>query len=183
MEKLFTRFIVVLLLSSPVLAQDSLCVFDLKGAAYLKIQASLEPLGKGSFVGKQSILMLQETDVTAIDASGRAYQLKGSGEYPYKEILKNKVLEKGGSLTAKYFKLIWDEFLNKENDKIVIGGVFRGEIPMIYPPDSAMVLNRSITFKWEPLWETEMSYFFFRNNDTDEMLKLATNGNSLTLYK
>ena len=183
MEQLFVRSLIILLLGSAVYAQDSLCVFDLKGSAYLKMQASIQPIGKGSFVNSKSIIMLEQTDVTAIDASGQAYQVKGSGEYPYKEILKNKVLEKGGSLTAKYFRLIWEEFMNKEQDKTIIGGVFRGEIPMVYPPDSAMVVNRSMTFEWDPLWDSETSYFFLRNKATDDLLKLATNGNELTLYK
>ena len=182
MEKLLIRCLIGLMVISPVFAQDSLCVIDLKGSAYLKMRSSMEPLGKGSFVNNKAVLMLQETDVTAIDAKGQAYQLKGSGEYPYRELLENKVLEKGGSLTAKYFKLIWEEFMNKEEDKTIIGGVFRGEIPMVYPPESAMVLDRSISFEWDKLWETELSYFFLRNKQTEEMLKLATDGQQIILY-
>ena len=183
MEKLFVRSLIGLLVMSSAFAQDSLCVFDLKGSAYLKIRTAIEPLGKGSFLNDSAVLMLNETAVTAIDSKGQAYKLNGSGEYKYRQLLKNKVLEEGSSLTAKYFKLIWDEFLNKEDDKTIIGGVFRGEIPMQFPPDSAAVLNRSITFEWDKLWESENSYVFLRNISSEEVLKLATNGNKMTLFK
>ena len=184
MAKLYFRILFFSLISSIAYGQDSLCVFKLKGSAFVKMASSMEPLKKGRFLNENATVMLPaQADFTAIDASGKAYQLTASGEYGYDQVLKHQVIDKQHSLTTKYLKFIWDELRNKSEEKTIIGGVFRGDIPMLFPNDSVSVVRGKIEFSWQPNEENGSSYFFLRNKTTEEMFKLETNGSTLGLYK
>ena len=164
-------------------AQDSLCVFKLNGSAYVKTTNKLQPLSKGKFINKNQTLILDSSSkLTAINASGEAYKVESNGQYKFKDILKLKT-QQSGSLTSKYFKVIWDEFVKKEEGSTVIGGVFRGDILMEFPKDSVMLASSKLTFSWKTNEVDSSYYVFVRNKKTDEILKLATNGNQISLYK
>ena len=146
--------------------QDSLCVFQLKGSAYLKMASTMEPLKKGRFLDDNATVLLPASaDFTAIDASGQAYKVTNSGEYHYDQLLKHPVIDKQHSLTTKYLKVIWDELRNKSQDKTIIGGVFRGDIPMLFPLDSTTIVKGKIAFEWQPFEEADHSYFFLKNSE------------------
>lgn len=184
MAKLYFRILFISLIATITYGQDSLCVFKMKGTAYLKLAASMEPLKKGRFLNPSATVMLPSSaDITAIDASGKAYQLTASGEYGYDQVLKHRVIEKQHSLTTKYLKVIWDELLNKSEEKTIIGGVFRGDIPMLFPKDSSSIVKGKIEFTWQPNEEGGPSYFFLRNKKTNDLFKIETNGSTLGLYK
>jgi hypothetical protein len=165
-------------------AQDSLCVFNLKGSAYSKIKSSFQPISKGMFITEKSTLLVNESsEITTINSKGEAYQISNAGEYKYSKILEHNTLKNAKGLTSKYLKLIWNELLKKNSGKTIIGGVFRGDILMEFPIDSASVASSKLTFKWKIDEETSQYYFFIKNIETDELIKFATNGSELSLYK
>lgn len=163
-------------------AQDSLCVFNIKGNAYTKISNRIKPIKKGSFLNSNSTLILdQSAKITAISEQGNAYRIQEDGNYKFSQVLSHKI-EDSESLTMKYLKLIWNEFTKKEPNKTIIGGVFRGDVLMEHPQDSVKWASSKITFQWKPTPDTSAYYLFIRNITTDEVLKLSTNGSQATLY-
>lgn len=164
-------------------AQDSLCVFNIKGNAYTKISNSVKPLTKGSFINRTATIFLEESSkITAINSEGEAFKIEEGGTYKFAQLLKDKV-ENSKNLTSKYLKLIWNEFTKNESTKTVIGGVFRGDVLMVHPQDSVIWASSKLTFTWNTQEDTSIYYLFIRNIATDEVLKLATNGSQVTLYK
>lgn len=165
-------------------AQDSLCVFSIKGSAYSKMMSSITPISKGMFITDKSTLLVNESsEITAINANGEAFQINKVGEYNFNTIIEQHSAENSKSLTSKYFKLIWDEFLKNRPEKTIIGGVFRGDVLMEFPKDSTKLASSKITFKWNVEDENKTYYLFVKNLSTDEIFKTATNGSELTLYK
>lgn len=164
--------------------QDSLCVFNLKGTAYSKTSKKIEPITKGVFINKAEIILLSESsELIAINAKGDAFKVDKTGEYKFNNILSKPVIKNTQGLTKKYFKIIWDQLLKKKSGKTVIGGVFRGDVLMDFPKDSIKWAGSKITFKWKTIEDTSQYYLFVKNLKTDQILKLATNGNELALYK
>lgn len=165
-------------------AQDSLCVFKVNGSAYSKLNGKLTPITKGAFISStSSVIVNKSSKITAINSKGEAFQLGQSGEYSFKKILEHKALENEKSLTSKYFKLIWDELLVENSEKTTIGGVFRGDVLMKFPLDSAKIASSKVVFKWQIEPNIAHYYLFIRNIKTDEISKMATNGSELILYK
>lgn len=142
------------------------------------------PLTKGMFIkDKSTVLVSRTTEIIAISAGGEAFQINKEGEYKYSRILKQRVIENSKGLTSKYFKLIWDELLKKSSGKTIIGGVFRGDILMEFPLDSTSMASSRLTFKWKTEDGVKQYYFFIKNVESEEVIKLATNGSELSLYK
>lgn len=169
--------------SLAVKAQDSLCVFNIKGSAYNKLDASLKSVSKGSFITKKTTLFVDKfTKIVAIDSNGEAYKIDADGNYNFDDIKKFKT-RNYQSLTAKYLKLIWDEFINSNSDKTIIGGVFRGAVLMTHPKDSVKWASSKITLQWKKEGEVYEYFVFIRNIKTNRILKLSTNGSKISLYK
>ena len=165
-------------------AQDSLCVFTIKGSAYSKVTSSLKPLTKGMFISDKSTLLVNEsTEITAINSEGKAFQISKAGEYRYSKIIEHSAIKNAKGLTSKYFKLIWDELLKKKSGKTIIGGVFRGDVLMEFPADSSKLASSKLTFRWTKDENISQYYVFIKNLKTEEILKLSTNGSELSLYK
>lgn len=164
-------------------AQDSLCVFNIKGNAYCKISDSLKTLTIGAFITNKTTLIVDNfTKIVAVSARGETYKIEASGNYNFDAIKKLKT-NNAQSLTTKYFKLIWDEFLNGSPNKSVMGGVFRGDILMEYPRDSTKWASSKITLQWKTVREISEYFIFIRNTKTGQILKLSTNGSQISLYK
>ncbi len=165
-------------------AQDSLCVFKVKGTAYCKQSNVLKPLSKGTFIPKSSNLILAESaEITAIDSKGEAFKIDKAGEYKFSKILQHKAIKNAQGLTTKYLKLIWDELTKKGSGKTIIGGVYRGDILMEFPIDSTKTASSKLSFSWKKQNEDANYFIFIRNIETDEVYKFSTNGTTLTLYK
>lgn len=165
-------------------AQDSLCVFNVKGSVYRKLTNTLKPLTKGMFISKKSTLLVSDSaEITTINSEGRAFQINEAGEYKYKSILEHNTLKNAKGLTSKYFKLIWNELIKNNSGKTIIGGVFRGDVIMESPIDSTKTASSKLTFKWKVDEELSQCYLFIKNTETEDVLKLATNGSELSLYK
>lgn len=177
--------IVLLCLSTAILyAQDSLCVYKTKTGILLNDNGNKRPLNKGDYLNTNSIIYITTlSEVMLINSEGEAFNIKNAGTYSYKNILKNKALDDQKSLTSKYFKLIWDELLNKNSNKTVIGGVFRGDILMESPRDSVKVASSRITFRWKSVTDASLYFIIIRGKDSETVNKFAINGNKFALYK
>jgi hypothetical protein len=163
-------------------AQDSLCVFNIKGSAYNKISNGIKVVTKGSFITSKTTLIVSEfTKIVAINSIGDAYKIEADGNYNFDEIIMCK-MNASKNLTTKYFKLIWSEFTKKKSNKTIIGGVFRGNFLMEYPKDSVKWASSKITLQWKTEREISEYFVFVRNLKTNKILKLSTNGSQLSLY-
>ena len=183
MEKSFT-IILIGLFSLVVNAQDSLCVFKIDGVALAKFDNAKKPIKKGDFLDeKNTVYLTSPSHLTLINSNGEAFKLADVGAYSYNDILKNKHVENQKSLTSKYFKMIWKELTNKDAGKTIIGGVFRGDVLMQFPKDSAMVASSKLTLKWRTETDSTEYFVFIKNKETDQILKLATNGSEISVYK
>ena len=175
--------IVICCFSLTMNAQDSLCVFNIKGSAYHKILNAIKPVTKGSFITSKTTLIVNKfAKIVAINSKGEAYKIEAVGNYNFNDIIKCKI-KASKSLTVQYLKLIWNEFINKKSGKTVIGGVFRGGVLMEYPKDSVQLASSKITLQWKTEGEISEYFVFVRNLKTNEILKLSTNGSELSLYK
>lgn len=190
MEQLF-RFIIALLsivFSYSLQAQNSLCVYAIKGSITVERSGKYMTLKKGDIINTSDKVKIGEkSQITAIDNSGSTYLFSEPGRYDFKKLVTSNPQKNTSGLTSKYFRYIWQELTHQGENKIVggvsrvVGGVYRGDGLMISPPDSAQVKNSKITFRWknESLLN---SYIFIRNKTTSEVLKIATNGSELTLF-
>ncbi|WP_370001144.1 hypothetical protein [Winogradskyella sp.] len=183
MEKSFT-LILIGLLSLVSTAQDSLCVFKIDGNALAKFDTSNKPIKKGDVLAeKNTVYLTSPSKVTLINSKGEAFKLTNAGTYHYNDILRNEYIENQKSLTSKYFKMIWKELTNKDAEKAIIGGVFRGDVLMEFPKDSAYVASNKLTLKWKTENDSTEYFIFIKNIKTDQILKLATNGSEISVYK
>ena len=184
MEKFRGALIVFLLLAAqPLLAQEPLCVFKTdKGIMHLANPP--KELFKGSLIKSKDVVSLPNGAVLSfIDNDGVLYKLSKPGKYSYTQLKTYKVKKDQSSLTEKYLKYLWEEMTQTSGSGTVIGGVFRGENLMLSPRDSAMVVDSKVRFTWKTDSLNNAYYFFLRNKQTQESLKLSTNGSELTLFK
>ncbi|WP_460218414.1 hypothetical protein [Psychroserpens sp. MEBiC05023] len=186
MEKSAFKFLVFLLICSQHLnAQDSLCVFKIKGVAFSKIDTLYKPLKQGTYILKHHIISLESnTSLIAINNKGNAFQINSVGDYDFLSILKHKSNIQQANLTKEYFKLVWDEITNQNSNTTIIGGVHRGETRMAYPFSNSKIVDNIIQFKWEIDSINPTSYFFLRQKDSHELLlKIATKSTSISFYE
>ncbi|WP_406685486.1 hypothetical protein N1F78_07145 [Seonamhaeicola sp. MEBiC1930] len=183
MAKLSFRLVFFLLCVQFIGAQDTLCVYKSKGTLLLENNGKLKPIKKGDFIDKYHLVNVPpHAELTAIDNSGNAYLVNVHGKYSFKNILNFKIKQKNTSFTASYFKHIWNELRSTSDEKALIAGVFRGDLLMLSPNDSCKMASSKITLKWQTLENTELYYVFLKNIETDEILKIETNGSQLALF-
>lgn len=176
--------IIVYLFTIVASAQDSLCVFKTKGATYGMAKNGLYALKKGTYIKSKSKVILDENSgLLTIDENGLSYQLDSKGTYEYATLVKAKTSKNKAGLTSKYFKIIWDEMRNKKQGSALVGGVFRGEKLMLFPQDDAKIASSKLVFSWKAIEDASNYYIFIRHPETDDILKMATTGTELTLYK
>lgn len=184
MEKFRGALIVFHLLSvQAFFAQEQLCVLKTdKGILYLGNPP--RELSKGSLINNKDVVSLPNgAMISFIDNDGVLYKLDKPGKYSYTQLKTYKVKKDQSSLTEKYLKYLWEEMTHTAGSGTVVGGVFRGENLMVLPSDSAFVVDSKVRFTWKTNSINNVHYFFLRNRQTQELLKLSTNGSELTLFK
>ena len=166
-----------------VSAQETLCVF--KTSPNIVNSASpTKALGKGTLIHTSDVITLKNGDMLSlIDKNGSLYKIDASGKYTYKQLISHKVEGDKSSLTSKYFKYLWEEMTHASGSETIIGGVFRGENLMRFPIDSALVVSSKVKFTWDIDSASTTYYFFLRNIETHTLLRLATNGSEVSLFK
>lgn len=182
MEKSIFRFLIFLCFFQYGFAQDSLCVYHIEGTIFLQSSTESKPLFKGDLLTKKDKLkLLPESQLTAIDNTGKVYTAANQGIYSFDDLLGSLQQDEHSSLTTKYFKYIWDELLNNADNPTLIAGVFRGNELMTFPKDSSFIASKKITFKWNKS-ETDLYYLFIINTQTEEVIKIETDGSQIALF-
>lgn len=167
-----------------VIGQDDLCVFETQGAGILMKEGNVSPVMKGDLINKKSTLTLgSAATLIAINKQGDAYKVMQEGDYSYKDLLQHSASKEDGSLTKKYFKLVWNEIVGATEERTIIGGVFRGEQLMTFPIDSAQIAGSKLTFQWTTEEVNSHYFLFLRNAKTDQIVKYGVSGTELTLYR
>lgn len=181
-NKLISFCIGVFLSVTTLFAQESLCVYKASGFSNTEIQPQF-PLKKGDLVSKaDKVIVTKGSSLTLIDKSGHVYTVKKAGAFSFKELLLHKETSEKTSVTAGYFKYVWEELTGSGKSETVIGGVFRGEKRMLFPIDSSKIASHQLSFKWKTD-SLHTSYFLFiKNLETDTLLKLETNGSQISLF-
>lgn len=184
MEKSIFRLLVFLcvLIFQYSYSQDSLCVYNVAGTIYLQTPSNSKTLFKGEFLTKTSALkILPDSKLIAIDNNGNSYINSTEGILSFNNLLLSKEKKGNTSLTTKYFKYVWDELLNKNNNQTLIAGVFRGDLLMKTPKDSSLIASDKLSFKWDKT-DADLYYLFIQNIQTGELLKIETDGSQISLY-
>ncbi|SHG20772.1 hypothetical protein SAMN05443549_102431 [Flavobacterium fluvii] len=184
MEKLSRLLKVIILFNlciQPLNAQNRLCIYNTKGSVVLEENPIKKEIKKGDFINKKdNVKVADKSQITALDESGQVYLIDKPGNYNFDKLLLFRKKEATTGLTSKYFKLVWQEMTQKGGKK-VIGAVYRGNNLMLSPKDSAKVKNSKITLRWKAD-SLSLNYVFIRKKESDEVLKLATNGSGLVLF-
>lgn len=183
MAKLSIRLICFLCFTNVLFSQDSLCVYKASGLAMIETQKGEKLLQKGAFIGINDIVKISpKTVITTIDDNGTAYKIHVEGTYGFNHLLNFKVKKNSSSLTASYFKYVWQELRSKGEKEVLIAGVFRGDALMEFPKDNSKLVASKISLKWQTVENENLYYVFVRNNVTEDILKIETNGSQLSLY-
>ncbi|SNR62948.1 hypothetical protein SAMN06265371_10793 [Lutibacter agarilyticus] len=183
MGKSLVGLIIVLCFFNSALAQDSLCVFEVYGTVLKTFSNSQKTLSKGGLIkSKESLQVLQKSQITAIDNKGNVYFINEEGSYSFNELLNFYQKKQNSGLTANYLKYIWLELLNKSAGQTMIAGVFRGEVLMQFPKNKTKLASSKITLKWDLEIDEPYYYVFVKNLTTGESVKFETNGSELSLY-
>ena len=54
---------------------------------------------------------------------------------------------------------------------------------MLYPADSSSIAGSKLTFQWKTEEDVAKYYVFVRNIETNDIIKIGTNGSEITLYQ
>jgi len=174
MEKLFVRVIIVLLVNQLTYAQDSLCVYNVRG---IVTKNNKNKLQKGRTIHKNEYVNLEaNSKLTAIDNRGNLFIANKSGIYSYEELLSLKINNLKNGFTTQYFKFIWSELNHQNTKEEVKGVVFRGNIFMTYPPNHSKVYGNKIILEWTSDAKS-LNYIFIKNKETGIISKFESNGN------
>lgn len=166
--------------------QNKLTVFKMEGHSMSKMgNNAFKTLHPGQSLQQDEKLKITSGGlIFLIDVEGELYELTKAGTYTLSEVLKHHKKTSGGSVSKKYLKYVYANFMNAEEKKETVqGGVFRGETLMLLPPDSAKVVFSKLKFTWQTADKDVLYYLFIRNPMTEEVLKFETNGSQLALYK
>ncbi|WP_445384352.1 hypothetical protein ACT6NV_10215 [Robiginitalea sp. IMCC44478] len=185
MEKQYVITLMLLLGSVfSVKPQDSLLIFKTQGnVMFSSIQGSIIRAEKGKFIRKMDALVLEKgAELTAIDKKGAAYKVDNPGRFNLQKILDLPLQKPKSGLTTKYFRYLWQEFIRNGENAAIIGGVFRGDIPMLFPPDSASIASAKINFRWK-IQVVETSFFFLWDSSDNLILKAEVSGTQINLFR
>lgn len=181
MEKLFIGLTLLICSLQQLHAQDSLCVFSAKGSVYFQTPGSMKQVHKGDYIVNTGRINLgEQSTLVTIDQDGGLYYITQPGNHHFNHL--NAFKRDQSSLTTRYLAYAWNELMAKTKQKTVIAGVFRGNIYMQFPRDSAAIASSTLHFRWNRLSPDVPMYFFLKNKTTQEIVKLASNGSSLALY-
>jgi hypothetical protein len=188
MEKLFVvlrvgLFSYILLASFSLKAQEKLIIYSVKGEPKIEIKGKEDQKAvKGFMLKPKHIIALKKNDTLLIIAKeGKTFHLTEQGNYSYKDIFKNEIINKTSSFTKKFFSYVWDQFIINNKEKGKIGVVYRNDnLVILEPADNVKLFSPEITFLWNT--DFENSFFHLKNTKNNHITKIGVQGNSLTLF-
>lgn len=171
-----------LLLTFGLWAQEggNYCVFQVEGNPLL-IDSISQPLRKGMFVYPKNSLSLNEGDrVILTDGQGVLYEINKKVTMPYARIQRYTKKKKQTSFTLEYLKYVWQKLWERE-EKQNIGVVFRAPnyTQPIFPLDSVKLFMNEVPFEWQEPKSKEIRYLYLKEEGTENLVKLATNGDKV----
>jgi hypothetical protein len=180
MEKLFIKILLLLFTCQVAVAQDSLCVFKVKG---IVTRSTQKPVLKGRMINKtETVVISTNSELIAIDGQGNLYLVDKPGKYNFKALLSFKRNDNRTGLTASYFKFIWSELTHHKVKASANAVVFRGDILMQYPQNNAIVYENKVDFIWSETPQKRY-YLFLKNSTSGVISKFETNGTQLGFTK
>ncbi|GHC55434.1 hypothetical protein [Ulvibacter litoralis] len=186
MEKLFLSVIFVLLVAtSNQLSAQEYAVFKTKGAPVLAIKNTTKPIKKGAVFSEGNLILKAKDTVILLDTKGLMYQLDQAKKYTVSEVKEYQKDEDKEGLSKKYFSYVWKQINDKNRTKNHTGNVYREGIMdfLITPLDSTAIAANEINFVWNENTEETYTYFFLKNKRNNTMVKIKTEGTSITLYQ
>lgn len=186
MEKLFKIIITLCLALSAtsVFAQDNYYVFKTEGTPLVKTSSTVKPLYKANAVSSIMTVVLNRGDVLQyINEEGNLYRLDIAGSYKYPSLKNFKQTDNNTSVTKKYFKYVWESINNELSSQSEGGAVVRSENRVLKSPvNGVKVIIKTVKFKWNDSNKKQMSYLFLKEIETNNVIKLGTEDNKLTLF-
>jgi len=158
--------------------------FD-SGSGTLVYKETVKDLTEGMVVYDGQVIKLKENHYVLIfSEDGTPVLLDKKGTYSYEDIRNKEKLAKQ-SLTASFFKYLWENIVKSKSVELnnAQGGVYRADILMKIPPDSCLVLNDTVTLKWNTLSATQSVYILFFNSKGDKIYSYKTIGSSFLINR
>lgn len=136
-----------------------------------------EDAKRGYVINNVCILKLvtPASRATIIDSTGVYVTLSQPASYSFDSLagIVRKLSSQG--VTSKFFRYVWVNFMSghhhEELPNNVIGGVYRGKIPMKFPLDNGVVSDATVTFRWTKDKPTIPFRFILRDAVTKKVLK------------
>ena len=161
-------------------AQDAIKVFYTRGDSKIIENKSETPCARGMNITSGTLVVPEDGIVILVSAAGQHLKIADPGEYAYKSLIK-LYNSAEGNLTQDYFKYVWSQMSEGEDDKKVAevrSSVYRGDIAMFLPPDSTVIYSRQIPFTWKG--GSEKQYFYLWSGD-QKMLAFQMRDSMLTM--
>lgn len=178
MKHVFIAAIVLLGFSAS--AQEAIKVFYTRGDAKIVENKTETPCVRGMNLSSGVLVVEEGGIVILVSAAGQNLKIADPGEYAYKSLVKlYKSAE--GNLTQEYFKYVWSQMSEGDDDKKVAEvrtAVYRGDIAMFLPPDSTVIYSQQIPFTWKG--GNEKQYFYLWSDD-QKLLAFQTADSMLTM--
>lgn len=168
----------VFLICANVFSQTGLYVYKTEGEVRNQKNTLLK---KGDEIaGNTSVVLKPDASLVCIDKNGNSYIIKKKGAYTFSQILKNRK-SRNSSITVSYLKYVWSQLTGNIETKTMIGGVFRGNQLMLFPPDSSQVTVKNLYLKWEKENEDHPLYLFIKKENDPDFTSIKTDRTSLFL--
>jgi hypothetical protein len=150
MEKSILKWVVFLLLITHnfSFSQETLITFKVSNDVYINDN---NPVYVGQHLSKKDSVELEsDSDFILIDANGHSYKISEKGIYNFEDFLTSKIILKGASLNEKYFKYVYEKFMNIKEQRVAnVGAVMRGNTLMRFPENYGFVgVNNGLRFEW-----------------------------------
>ena len=170
----------VALWSWSVSAQEPIKVFYARGESKIVDNKTEKPCSRGMSLTSGALVLSEGDVVILVSASGQNLKIADPGSYSYKSLVK-LYQSTDGNLTQDYFKYVWSQISEGDEDKKVAEvrtAVYRGDIAMFLPPDSTVIYSQQIPFTWKG--GNEKQFFYLWNGD-QKLVAFQTRDSMLTM--
>ena len=182
MKKFLSLSLFLLTLAINVSSQNkNFKVFYSQGSAFIITGDQKKAVRKDMLISEGQTLQLEKnTSIILIAPDGKAFPLSEAGNYPFKNLLL-LLDENDKSLTTRYLTYVVQEMTESHEMKEgkLTGGVYRGEMLMLMPPDSCLVIQNNIKFSWV---KESSSEFLFLGIWDKTVKKIFSSSFSDTIY-
>lgn len=161
--------------------------FDIKGDVYFKDKGVEKPAVRKSSVSKTCSVIIKANSSVILfrEADGVPVNLKSAGVYNYKKLMELADASKP-NVTSYFLDFCKTEIIKSHDKEINKGaGVVnrgKGDYPMLFPPDSSIIIDLALQFFWKPVSNSKKTYLIISDADYNHILKISSPDTTITVY-